>query len=143
MSQDPLSQQAWQWLGRELDRWSNAGLRAQFWWRDDDASDSSEALDRLLQLAEERQVPLALAVIPARLQPGLVDSLKNQGLITVLQHGYALQATESRANSGSAGKRWRWNSASVSLRPWFRPGTESTARRSKPCRSLASAGYRP
>jgi hypothetical protein len=99
MSQDPLSQQAWQWLGRELDRWSNAGLRAQFWWRDDDASDSSEALDRLLQLAEERQVPLALAVIPARLQPGLVDSLKNQGLITVLQHGYA------HANHAAAGQR--------------------------------------
>ena len=84
-----LGQQAWQWLERELDRWSQAGLRAQFWWRDDDASDSSDALDRLLRLAQERQGPLALAVIPARLQAGLVDSLKNQPLVTVLQHGYA------------------------------------------------------
>ena len=64
-------------------------MRAQFWWRDDDASNSSNALDRLLRLAQERQVPLALAVIPARLRPGLINSLKNQSLVTVLQHGYA------------------------------------------------------
>lgn len=91
MNQGPLYRQAWQWLGRELDRWSQAGMRAQFWWRDDDASDSSNALDRLLRLAQERQVPLALAVIPARLQAGLIDSLENQSLVTVLQHGYAHQ----------------------------------------------------
>ncbi len=89
MNQNSLAQQAWQWLERELDRWSHAGLQAQFWWRDDDASDSSTALDRLLRLAQERQVPLALAVIPAGLQAGLIDSLKNQSLVTVLQHGYA------------------------------------------------------
>lgn len=99
MNQTPLSHQAWRWLARELDRWSAAGYRARFWWRDDDASGTTTALERLLALCNDRQTPLALAVIPATLESGLGDSLRDQPLVTVLQHGY------THRNHAAAGQR--------------------------------------
>lgn len=85
----PLSAKAWRWLGGELDAWANKGHTASFWWRDDDATEPSGALDRLAGLGYNWNVPLALAVIPGRLKPELIDFLQNRQLITVLQHGYA------------------------------------------------------
>jgi hypothetical protein len=84
-----LSAQAWQWLGRELDAWADEGHTANFWWRDDDATEPSGALDKLVGLSDNWNVPLALAVIPYKLKPKLVDFLHKRPLITVLQHGYA------------------------------------------------------
>jgi len=84
-----LVQSAWSWLERELQRWSDCGLEAQFWWRDDDAIGNSPALERLLALSRKRQVPLALAVIPARLDEDLAQGLREFDLVSVLQHGYA------------------------------------------------------
>jgi hypothetical protein len=84
-----LSAKAWQWLGSELDTWADKGHTADFWWRDDDATEPGGALDRLAGLSYSWNVPLALAVIPDRLKPQLVDFLHNRKLITVLQHGYA------------------------------------------------------
>jgi len=80
---------AWQWLGRELDAWVDNGETASFWWRDDDASGPSAALDQLLGVCGNWNVPLALAVIPSRINPELIEVLGNRPLITVLQHGYA------------------------------------------------------
>ena len=84
-----LSAKAWQWLGRELDAWADEGHTANFWWRDDDATEPGGALDKLVGLSDSWNVPLALAVIPYKLRPELVDSLRKRPLITVLQHGYA------------------------------------------------------
>jgi len=89
MSRTAHTDQAWRWLGRELDRWAESGMTAQFWWRDDDASDTGAALERLLQASQTRQVPLALAVIPAILKPALVEPVQAQSLVSVVQHGYA------------------------------------------------------
>lgn len=89
MSRSPFIDQAWRWLERELEHWAAAGKTAHFWWRDDDASDTSAALERLLHSSQTAQVPLALAVIPASLKPALVARLRQQPLISVLQHGYA------------------------------------------------------
>jgi hypothetical protein len=89
LSRNPFIDQAWYWLGQELDRWAETGEAAQFWWRDDDASDSSAALERLLQSSQVSRVPLALAVIPATLKPALVERLQDDALVSVLQHGYA------------------------------------------------------
>jgi hypothetical protein len=80
---------AWQWLGRELDAWVDNGETADFWWRDDDATGPSTALDKLLALCGNWNVPLALAVIPSRINLELIDVLCKRPLITVLQHGYA------------------------------------------------------
>ncbi len=38
---------------------------ADFWWRDDDATTRTPALERLLALSTTPRLPLALAVIPA------------------------------------------------------------------------------
>jgi hypothetical protein len=84
-----LSAKAWLWLGRELDAWADTGKSADFWWRDDDATGPGGSLDRLVGLSYNWDAPLALAVIPSRLEPELVDFLQNRTLITVLQHGYA------------------------------------------------------
>jgi hypothetical protein len=84
-----LSAKAWLWLGHELDAWADMDKTADFWWRDDDATGPGGALDRLVGLSYNWDAPLALAVIPSRLEPELVDFLCNRTLITVLQHGYA------------------------------------------------------
>jgi peptidoglycan/xylan/chitin deacetylase (PgdA/CDA1 family) len=59
------------------------------WWRDDDATDSEPALDRLLALHRATRVPLALAVVPAHATPALADRLAAEPGVDLLQHGYA------------------------------------------------------
>ena len=79
----------WQALDDEVARWRDAGRDVKLWWRDDDAADTSAALDRLLSLQQEAAVPLALAVVPARATPALAERLAAAPEIDVLQHGYA------------------------------------------------------
>jgi hypothetical protein len=71
---------AWDRLCAELDAWAEAGRVATLWWRDDDATRVSPALERLVALAEG--TPLALAVIPAEAEAFDLP-------VTVLQHGWA------------------------------------------------------
>jgi hypothetical protein len=82
MNRDAV-QEAWERLAAELDLWAPG--RASFWWRDDDAVAPTAALDRLLALGLP---PLALAVIPANLDPALPACLAGRP-VTVLQHGFA------------------------------------------------------
>jgi hypothetical protein len=76
----------WDALKRECEAWGEAGRTATWWWRDDDAVAATPALDELLRVA---QGPIALAVIPARLQPDLPPRLRQSPETAVLQHGYA------------------------------------------------------
>lgn len=76
---------AWRALDEELARWRDAGRSVEFWWRDDDAGAADAALARLLALAARSAVPLALAVIPARADPGMFEGLGSA--VSVLQHG--------------------------------------------------------
>ena len=79
----------WTALQEELDAWHEAGRAATFWWRDDDAAEPAPALDRLLDLADQHRVPLALAVIPAATTAALTERLAKAGdHVCVLQHGY-------------------------------------------------------
>jgi hypothetical protein len=87
----------WPDLVVELDRWEEAGRVACLWWRDDDAVAPTPQLDRLLHLA--RNVPLALAVIPALAEQGLADRLADLPRVAVLQHGWR------HANRAAAGKK--------------------------------------
>lgn len=64
-----------------------AGERVQFWWRDDDASAGSPALDRLLALSDRCGAPVSLAVIPHQLRPSLVNALRGRR-VDVLVHGW-------------------------------------------------------
>ncbi len=101
---------AWQWLARELDRWSAAGEPATFWWRDDDACAASDELSRLIESGEATGAPLALATIPARLEPGLAREIDAIPRIAVLQHGFshsshALPGELKRELGGAAARR--------------------------------------
>lgn len=78
----------WAALDRELAAWAESGRIATLWWRDDDATTATSALDRLLDLAGTHDVPVALAVIPAGAQASLADRLAGTRA-SVLQHGFA------------------------------------------------------
>jgi hypothetical protein len=77
----------WVLLAAELRRWVRQGRRPTLWWRDDDARAPTPALARLIACAAPDSIPLALAVIPAGLDPALAAFLKSQPLVSVLQHG--------------------------------------------------------
>lgn len=77
----------WDALHGELDRWHESGRAATFWWRDDDAADRTPALDRLLGLSSQREVPVALAVVPGRATGAAAEAVSGAGAC-VLQHGW-------------------------------------------------------
>ena len=96
----------WRILSEELDAWAAAGRAATLWWRDDDAVEPSAELERLLGLAAARDVPIALAAIPARASEALARGIETAGArVTLLQHGYAHRnhapATEKKVELGA------------------------------------------
>lgn len=76
----------WPDLVAELDRWGESGHVANLWWRDDDAVAPTPALTTLLQVAGE--MPVGLAVIPAKAHPELAGFLEDTPGLAVLQHGW-------------------------------------------------------
>jgi hypothetical protein len=76
----------WLRLVEELDRWSDDGKTATFWWRDDDAVAPSSQLELLL--AHAQSIPLALSVIPGSVTPDLAERLRDVRSVVVLQHGW-------------------------------------------------------
>lgn len=76
----------WGRLRSELDTWAQAGRRATFWWRDDDAGPSTPELRQLLDLSAEFAVSVCLAVIPEDTTDALVEELGGT-TCHVLQHG--------------------------------------------------------
>lgn len=83
----------WDDLRAELDAWTADGREATIWWRDDDVVEPTAALDRLLALAAADDIPLTLAVVPARAGPALAARLAANGRPdprrTLVQHGFA------------------------------------------------------
>ncbi len=75
-------------LDRELDAWAAAGRVAGLWWRDDDATAPSPALERLLAARRAAGVPIAIAVIPARARPALAERLAREDGVVAWQHGW-------------------------------------------------------
>lgn len=80
---------AWDPLCRELDRWQAAGRVARFWLRDDDAVEPTPALETLMVLAGENDIPLTLAVIPGLTGEALAARLVEETAITVVVHGWS------------------------------------------------------
>jgi len=79
----------WQQLEEALDAAARRGETIRFWWRDDDAGRDAPALARLLHMAERKNVPLALAVVPDWLEPDAQALIAASAEVTVLQHGFA------------------------------------------------------
>jgi len=92
----------WPALERELAQWAEDGARATFWWRDDDATAASAALDRLLRISAGDSAPVAIAAIPKFLHLSLSAALKKHHTVHVLQHGFAHQ----NHAAGSDKKAW-------------------------------------
>jgi hypothetical protein len=103
-----VPESGWADLEAELDIWQSAGRIADFWWRDDDAVAATPALDRLLALADD--VPIALAVIPGQAEVGLATRLATTPNVAVLQHGWR------HVNHAPAGERKSELGAHRSLR---------------------------
>lgn len=85
-------------LNREVARWHDSGHRPRLWWRDDDAREPGDALERLLHTANG--LPLSLAVIPEGSTLALARRLARESAVTVSQHGVA--HTNSRASGDPA-----------------------------------------
>ncbi|MGI9436564.1 MAG: polysaccharide deacetylase family protein [Geminicoccaceae bacterium] len=80
---------SWDQLGTALDAAARRGETIRFWWRDDDAGREHPALSRLMDLAERKAAPLALAVVPSWLEPQAQGCIAASAQVTVLQHGFA------------------------------------------------------
>ncbi|WP_284180294.1 glycosyltransferase [Rhabdaerophilum sp. SD176] len=90
---------AWKRLDRLLESSVALGRRLSFWIRDDDATADVPALRRFLTLLENRNIPGALAVIPAGTATSLQALLVQHPRLEVLQHGY------SHANHSPRGEK--------------------------------------
>jgi hypothetical protein len=89
----------WRELETALDAVAEQGKAIRLWWRDDDAGRDDAALERLLELAEQRALPVALAVVPVWLETSAQARIAASTQATVLQHGYA------HANHALAGSK--------------------------------------
>lgn len=72
-------------LKAELHRWRRQGVTPRLWWRDDDAREPTPALGRLIDIADDR--PLTLAIIPARDLAPLAARLSLASGLCFAQHG--------------------------------------------------------
>lgn len=76
----------WVGLVAELDRWAEVRRIAAWWLRDDDAIESTRALDEFLGITAG--IPVGLAVIPAAVRSELSGRLAQEPRVAVLQHGW-------------------------------------------------------
>lgn len=76
----------WQDLSKFLDNQPNR----QFWWRDDDLVEPTEAGERLLKLACNYDIPITLAVIPESMKESLIPWLNSFENLNyqIAQHGF-------------------------------------------------------
>jgi peptidoglycan/xylan/chitin deacetylase (PgdA/CDA1 family) len=72
-----------------LDDFASKNIAADVWLRDDDATQPSPELDRLMDLSEHYVVPMTLAVIPEPTGEALAQRLENMTGIDVAVHGWA------------------------------------------------------
>ncbi len=78
----------WQPLRAELVRRAEAKDDVCLWLRDDDAVTPAAALQKLVDLAGDFAVPIAVAAIPARSSPALAGFLQNASHATPVVHGW-------------------------------------------------------
>ena len=90
---------SWQALVAELDAWGAAGRAATLWWRDDDATAATPALQHLLELAGRFRTPIALAAVPLLSEASLVRAVASAPEASVMAHGYR------HANHSAAGEK--------------------------------------
>jgi hypothetical protein len=89
----------------ELEIWRDRGLTLPLWWRDDDATAPSPALERLLALSSSFEAPLHLAVVPCWAHPALAQRLQGAERAFAIPHGWRHEnhapSTEKKAEFGA------------------------------------------
>ena len=78
----------WDDLDSEISLWDKLENPVTFWWRDDDAIEPTDALDRLLTISFDSSAPCTIAVVPNLLHSELVSILNLCPLAFPAQHGY-------------------------------------------------------
>ncbi|WP_171125859.1 MULTISPECIES: polysaccharide deacetylase family protein [unclassified Ruegeria] len=81
----------WRPLMVELEIWHNKGLSLPLWWRDDDATTTTQQLDRLTALSDRLGLPVHLAVIPHDAGDALTDHVTDNPCLIPVVHGWAHQ----------------------------------------------------
>jgi hypothetical protein len=79
----------WRPAGAALAEWDRSGQSPQFWLRDDDATQPSAALEQLLKLTRNFEVPIAVAIIPAATGKDLAACLASHAHVVPIVHGWA------------------------------------------------------
>ncbi|KIP98019.1 polysaccharide deacetylase [Agrobacterium tumefaciens] len=74
-----------------MDDFASKNIVADLWLRDDDATEPSAELDRLLALSQRHSAPMTLAVIPHPTGEALARRLEGTSAIDVAVHGWAHQ----------------------------------------------------
>jgi hypothetical protein len=72
----------------ELAIWRDQGLVLPSWWRDDDATAPTPALERLLAMAAAFNAPLHLAIVPEPAVADLAERLRGASKTFALPHGW-------------------------------------------------------
>ena len=75
-------------LGAELALWAKAGRAPVLWWRDDDAREPTEALERLLELSRRHDAPLTIAAIAGPNLATLVRRCEAEPGVEIAVHGF-------------------------------------------------------
>jgi len=86
-----MADAVWTPLNQALERCAQSGHRPKIWLRDDDATEPTPALDRLITISERFGVPLLLAVIPQPTGDALAQRLSDTTPLSVVAHGWAHQ----------------------------------------------------
>jgi hypothetical protein len=84
-----MGEASWTELSAALDDCASAGRQITLWLRDDDAVTVTAALERLIELAGQWDVPAVLAVIPVAAEPDLAVRLSKLAHVRVAAHGFA------------------------------------------------------
>jgi hypothetical protein len=107
-------------LGLELRRWRRLGRKPVLWWRDDDAREPSPALDRLLALAGD--IPLSLAIVPDGDLRALARTLSPYRNLTFSQHGVD---HHNRAPDGAAASEYPFGTSVADMAVRIEAGREA------------------
>lgn len=79
----------WTPVREEFVKWRRHNLTLPIWWRDDDATEPSKKLDRLLWQSEHFGVPIHLAVIPRDASDDLAQLVAERDVLVPVVHGWA------------------------------------------------------
>lgn len=84
-----MTQIDWGPLRAEIAKWQKRDLVLPLWWRDDDATDVTDSLERLIQVSKGVGVPVHLAIVPRNATSKLGKRLADEDQVFPIVHGWA------------------------------------------------------